>query len=208
MKLACQNIRNLFFIVAIGFAVAGCASAKKSGFITDFERMPRGEHVDRFRSNPQLLTRDALAHVYVAEVDTSSVKDAPKVNSKELAGFLRQAVNHALKQKGFTPEGDRGAVTSELQLAISELNPGDATARIIAAELGAGHAKVQCDGKLVSKSGAEIAAFVDRRNSSGAIGFSDVGGDAGPKLMEDLLRKIAIKAVDDLRSEVGRLTRF
>src|ERR1051325_1106704 len=206
MKLACQNIRNLFFIVAIGFAVTGWGLAKKSGFITDFERMPRGEHVDRFRSNPQLLTGEALAHVYVAEVDTSSVKDAPKVNSKELAGFLRQAVNDALKQKGFTPEGDRGAATSELQLAISELNPGDATARIIAAELGAGHAKV--DGKLVSKSGAEIAAFVDRRNSSGAIGFSDVGGDAGPKLMEDLLRKIAIKAVDELRSEVGRLTRF
>lgn len=200
MTKSIQTFRAAFcgFLIAI---LAGCASAKKTAFITDFDKMPKGQHVDRFRSNPQLLNSNTLSNIFLADIDTTSVKDAKGISAHEAAASLREAFVTALKEKGMSSVADRSSATSELQLAISELNPGDQAARIFAAELGAGHAKVQVDGKLTAKTGEEIAAFVDRRNRSGAIGFRDVGGDAGPKMIEEMFNQIASKAVQELTAK-------
>jgi hypothetical protein len=88
-------------------------------------------------------------------------------------------------------------------MAITYLTPGNATARILAAELGAGHAFVQVEGKLTdAKTGEEIARFADRRRDSGSIGFEDVGGDAGPRLVERLLKGISADVVKELSATV------
>jgi hypothetical protein len=92
------------------------------------------------------------------------------------------------------------SATSKLSLAITQLNPGNQAARIIAAELGAGHAFVQVEGKLLTISGAEAAAFVDRRRSSGLIGIKDTFGDAAPNLIKKMIENISADAVAELTS--------
>ncbi len=81
------------------------------------------------------------------------------------------------------------------------MDPGSATKRIMAGELGAGHAQIQVEGKVIDTgSGETVAAFAEKRSSSGAIGLEDLKGDSGPELIEHLIGLIS----DDVASELSR----
>ncbi len=108
----------------------------------------------------------------------------------ENSGKLRSATT-------FTTEA--GQAEAVLHIAITEMTPGSAGGRIFAGELGMGHAFVQVEGRLVDlESGKDLVAFADRRRSSGAIGFEDMGGDAGPRLVRRMLKGIAADLVREL----------
>ena len=56
-------------------------------------------------------------------------------------------------------------------------------------ELGAGHAHLQVEGKVVDiHSGNAMASFAERRRSSEAIVAEDLAGDAGPHIIEHIKR--------------------
>jgi len=68
-------------------------------------------------------------------------------------------------------------------------------------ELGAGHAQVQVEGKITNMSNGDLlATFAERRRSSGAVGFKDLGGDAGPALIKHMIGEISSDINDELRS--------
>jgi hypothetical protein len=48
----------------------------------------------------------------------------------------------------------------------------------------------------------EPAFFTDRRRDSGAIGFEDLLGDAGPKLVKRMLDGIATDVVKELSDDL------
>jgi len=90
----------------------------------------------------------------------------------------------------------------KLQLAITQMDPGSAVGRMIVGELGAGHAKIQVEGRLENNAGDIIMAFSDLRSNSGAIGLKDLGGDAGPQLVKDSLGELAEAIMAELKSNM------
>ena len=71
---------------------------------------------------------------------------------------------------------------------------------MFAGELGMGHAWVQAEGRVIDRqSQEELVAWSDRRRSSAAIGFRDLGGDSGPTLVREMLEQIAIDLERELR---------
>ena len=198
--LATGSRAHILVVTALAFSIfQGCATAKKAAFVENFQQMKRGRYVERFRANARSLTPETLRRVELDQIDTSRIADTPKVSRVEAGQWLKEAMIAELKKRPGCNLATNGApATSRLSLAITEMNPGSQAARIIAAELGAGHAFVQVEGKLTSVSGEEIAAFVDRRRSSGATGFEDLGGDAGPKLIERMIKGISADAIAEL----------
>ena len=95
---------------------------------------------------------------------------------------------------------DQQKAQAKLEIAITEMTPGSAAGRMFAGELGLGHAWVQVEGRVVDIDlNEEVVAFSDRRRHSGAIGFRDIGGDAGPSLVREMLETIAAELVQELR---------
>ena len=113
---------------------------------------------------------------------------------------LRQAIAFAIRARtswGTVEQPD--SATAKISLAITYLTPGSVAGRFWAAELGAGHAIVQVDGKVIDAvTGKEIACFEDRQRDSGAIGFEDLGGDAGPRMVKRMLESISVNFVKEL----------
>ena len=192
--MKCSLKTNTFgSLVLIAFFGTGCATAKKSGFLSGHERLHRGRYLESYWSDAE-LTRQTLSKISIEPIDTSRIRDQPTVTLADASNWLQTATVSSIQaQPGWQAlEQQPEQSTSRLFLAITYLTPGSAGGRMFAGELGMGHAIVQVEGKLIeSKSGKEVACFADRRRDSGAIGFEDLAGDAGPKLVQRMLEKIA-----------------
>lgn len=190
-------------LAVIALVGAGCATANKSGFLSGYERLHSGRHLEDYWSAPELSSL-ATAKIYVEPVETSRVKDQPGVSVEDAARWLKEAAVSSIDaQPGWSTVEQPEASTSKLVLAITYFTPGSAEGRIFAGELGLGHAIVQVEGRLIeSGTNKEIACFSDRRRDSGAIGFEDVVGDAGPKLVNRLLRHIARDVAKELADDL------
>jgi len=191
------------FFVMIALVGAGCATANKSGFLSEYDRMHSGQHLEHYWSAPELKGQ-TTAKIYVESVDTSRVKNQPGVTVEDAAHWLREAAMSSInKQPGWSTAEQPEASTSKLVLAITYFTPGSAGGRILAGEFGLGHAFVQVEGRLIeSGTNKEIACFSDRRRDSGAVGFEDIAGDAGPKLVNRLLRHIAADVAKELADDL------
>ncbi len=190
-------------LTVVALTASGCATANKSGFLSGYERLHRGEYLESYWSAPG-LNRQAVSRIYVDPIDTSRVKDQPNVTVGDASSWLNTAIVSSIQtQPGWSTVEQSENSTSKLLLAITRLTPGSAGGRIFAGELGMGHASVQVEAKLIDPgTGAELACLADRRRDSGAIGFEDVGGDAGPKLVKRMLEKIASDLVKEVSSSV------
>ena len=123
----------------------------------------------------------------------STVYSVPSLACTDCVGWLK---NDLLG--GAIVSADQGA-PYRLDLAITHMDPGSAAKRIWAGEFGAGHAMLQIEGKVVDiESGAVMAEFAERRRSSGAIGLEDLGGDAGPHIIEHLASLISADVSHEL----------
>jgi hypothetical protein len=84
------------------------------------------------------------------------------------------------------------------------VDPGGGFARVMAGELGAGHAWVQVEGRVTDPtSGALLAAFADRQRDSGLAGVRDTFGDVGPSLVKERLTAIGRAARLELALSFG-----
>lgn len=188
-----------FAAVLVVAALAGaCATAKPSGYPVRFERLTDGRHVEKFWSDAGAIAAQPFADVVLARIDTSrGIADQDGLPRDRGADWLRSALvlggSDTIVVIG--PSGE----TARVELAITEMSTGSAVTRVLVGELGAGHAWVQVEGRVVGPASDRVLAeFVDRRRSSGAAGLRDSFGDAGPQLVREMLEEIA----KDLRLEL------
>lgn len=178
----------------------GCTtSAVKSDFLSGNAPMHSGKYVENYWSAGD-LTRQSLSRIYVEPIDRSRIQDAPNLAAKTTSEYLEFAINFDIRNLGGWTNADQPeAATARLALAITYFTPGSAAGRMWAAEFGAGHAIIQIEGKLTeATTGKSIACFADRRRDSAAIGFEDLGGDAGPRLIKRMVEAIARDFVKEL----------
>ena len=189
--LKSEAIFLVFFVMA---STAWAASPKPSGYLSDYSRLSHGHALEAFWADTTAIT--PAAEIALGEITEPHLKDKKHVTVEECANWLRRDVlSHSLFSEN-APD-----VKYRLDLAITHMDPGSATKRIMAGELGAGHAQVQVEGKVIdTESGNSVAEFAERRSSSGAIGLEDLKGDSGPELIEHLIKLIG----EDVAAEMGR----
>jgi hypothetical protein len=180
-------VLSLFVIFA---AAPGCSTPKPSGYLTDYGRLDKGQFLERYFADQDAIEEGRYGRIFLSSVSTDRVRDRGNIAASQCATWLREALG-ASEGKALLESPWPTGASAELDVSITEMNPGSATARILAGEFGAGHAWVQVEGKVTDpRTGATLAAFAERRRSSGAIGFKDVGGDSGPALVRDLVSEI------------------
>jgi hypothetical protein len=185
------------------FFTSGCATVKKTGFLSGYERLHKGRYLERYWSDTELKPQ-TVSKISIEEIDTSQIVDQPTVTRSNASTWLKTAIVSSIRnQPGWQTNESAEPSSAKLFLAITYLTPGSAVGRIFAGELGMGHAIVQVEGKLIdSSSGKEVASFADRHRDSGSIGFEDNLGDAGPKLVKRMLEKTASDAVKELSASL------
>jgi hypothetical protein len=186
---------NLAIIALIGgFVLTGNAAApKSSGYLSDYHRLIEGEYLEAYWVDVAHIERTRSPSMLLGEISTVGIKGHKGVTVADCVGWLeRELLNGAMIS-------NRQAATYRLDLAITHMDPGSAAKRLWAGEFGAGHAQLQIEGKVVEiESGAVVAAFAERRRSSGALGAQDLAGDAGPHIIEHLVSLISA----DVKSEL------
>jgi hypothetical protein len=153
--------------------------------LPSYNRLEKGRLLD-------MAWRDSGAsdvrQVYVPPVDASRVFKYENVDIAQCQRWLTDAIVAACARRGIQCSTISGGASATLHLAITQMTPGSASARFWAGEFGAGHAFIQVEGRLVDRrSNAELFVFVHRERDSGTVGFEDIGGDAGPGLVKQML---------------------
>lgn len=186
---------NLAVTVLIsGFMLSGhAASPKKSGYLSDYDRLVEGEYLEAYWVDVTQIEKRDTPSMLLGEITVSKIKDHKGVSVTDCVGWLRKDL-----LKGVVVS-DGQAAKYRLDLAITHMDPGSRAKRLWAGEFGAGHAQLQIEGKVVdTESGEVVAAFAERRRSSGALGAKDLEGDAGPHIIEHLVGLISA----DVNSEL------
>jgi hypothetical protein len=189
---------------ALALILTGCSTTPKATSLAKGgPPLQKGKQIDLYRSAPQ-LNKQSLARIYLEPVEIAKSVDPSILARLDSVNYLNQAVVRAIEtQTSWKIATQPQDSTAKLKLTIDELTPGSRAGRIWAAELGAGHAIIQIEGALFdSTSAPELAAFADKRRDSGAIGFEDTAGDAGPTLINRLLESISSHLVKEILLDV------
>lgn len=194
------------FIALCSCCLLGCSSAPiKTGFLQDYKQMHGGRYLDSLNINGSLSGK-SISSILV-ETKTQNIPDRVSFSADNCKEWLNTAMleNADKLNIPLTIQPNAGDnANTKLELAITEINPGNASARMFAGEFGAGHAFVQVEGKLIDTvSGEVLATFVDRRRHSGAAGFQDLGGDSGPALVKALMQEIGKAIINEMKESMS-----
>ena len=190
-----KNMRLVIIALISSYILLGCASSpSNSGYLPDYARMKPTEHLEEYWANTQQIKKSAAPNISLGEVSATGISDKNNVTVADCISWLRKGL-----LEGEAISNDQSAAKYRLDAAITYMDPGSASARVWAGELGAGHAKVQIEGKVIDiDSGQLVATFAERRDSSGMIGIEDLAGDASPSLINDMITSIS----KDVNSEL------
>ena len=191
---------GLAIVSVAALMLTGCTTnTVPSNFLAGTEGLHAGKFVQSYWSASN-VDRTNLAKIYLKPIDISQIQDAPDITAATAADALKNAAIKDIRKTGELDVTDKPeSATATLALAITFMTPGSVSGRFWAAELGAGHAFVQVEGKVNdAATGKEIAAFADRRRDSGSIGFEDLGGDAGPRLVKRMVEAISSDFIKEL----------
>jgi len=179
--------------------LSGCATMKPTGYLNNYERLNKGNNLEKIWFDPDEQFKSSC--IIVKDFDTKLINDAKGVTVKDVRKWLKQDFEKQSMLQGLKIEYEPKVNQCEytLELAITQMTQGSASARMWAGELGAGHAKVQIEGKVTNKNKKIVLTFSDLRSNSGAIGLKDIGGDAGPELVKDNIRQLAHAIAVDLK---------
>jgi len=184
-------------VVISSLILNGCSSTPTpaiSGYLSDYHRLKPGTYLEEYWVETSQIIKSETTGIVLGEVS------APGIVSKEgitVASCISWLTTGLLAGTAIS-ENEPGA-KYRLDVAITYMDPGSASARVLAGEFGAGHAKVQTEGKIVDiKSGGVIATFAERRRSSGAIGMEDLAGNSEKGLVELMIESIS----KDVNSEL------
>ena len=179
-------------LAMVALVGSGCATtAKQSGFLSETSRLHSGRFLQNYWSAPE-LTSQAYSKIYIEPVDTSRITNQREVSVADIADWLATGVALAVHQNSGWNTVDRAEEsTSKLEMAVTSYTPGSSTGRALVGGLGVGRAAVQVEGRLVdSATNKELACFADRQTDTGTGGLEDLGGDAGPELVERMLEHV------------------
>lgn len=200
-----MTVVRALLLLFVAVELVGCASTPTAtSYLDNYERLAPGKYLEKYWADTAAITPAPSARLTLGDIQTDTIADKKGVTVANSAEWLRAGVTRG---ELFAPGA--GPAAGRLDLAITFMDPGSAAARIWAGELGAGHAQVQVEGRVTDPaSGKLLAAFAERRRSSGAIGLQDMGGDAGPSLIRTMIDKITEAANQELaatfRSEQAR----
>ena len=186
---------NLIITVLLSCMIltAHAVSPKASGYLSDYNRLVEGEYLEAYWVDMARIKRSNPPRILLGEISIAGIKDHKGVTVADCVGWLK---NDLLKGRIIS---DSQEAKYRLDLAITHMDPGSAAKRLLAGEIGAGHAQLQIEGKVIDiQSGKVLASFAERRRSSGAIGIEDMAGDAGPHIIEHLVSLISA----DVNSEL------
>jgi hypothetical protein len=195
---------NVWISLLVIALASGCSTGvQKTNFHSDYNRLHQGKYIKGFWAAPG-LERQAVSRIFVEPIDTSRMEPQEKVPATNAVFWLKNSIQDHLKTEppcGLATEVSES--TAKLTVAITYLTPGSASGRRWAGELGAGHAIVQVEGKLIdSKTGNELADFAERRRDSGAVGFEDFASDASAVLIRRLLTNVGEDFVKELAAGI------
>jgi len=191
----------VLLVCAVLTAVCGCATPGQMKFLGDSLGLAKGRYVDQSWSDRVRIQAGGYSAIELARIDTSAILDQKGMTKAEAASLLRESIvesSGSTQVLAFSGAGPK----ARLELAITEMDPGDALARAFAAELGAGHAYVQVEGRVIDdRTGAFLAAVADRRRGTGVIGLRDTFGSSGPAMVREMI----MGAGGDLKRELAQL---
>jgi hypothetical protein len=190
------------FLVAMLFATfVGCASPPiRSDYPQDQPPLKEGSYLDKVWFEEGALSADRYSEIRLELVRSIGVSDQTNITVAQAIQWLRQATiqpgTDSLVLRSTGP-----GKAANLELVITELNPGSTAARFWAGEFGAGHAWVQVEGKLTDTNSHKLLGyFVERDRKSGVATFRNSRGeDSGPGLIHDIIEDIGKK----VRREIG-----
>ena len=171
---------------------SGCATtATKSGFLSNYDRMHAGRFLQSYWSAPE-LTSAACSKIYIAPIDTSRITNQGEVSVADIADWLETGTALAIHQNdGWNNVDQAEGSTSKLEMAVTYYTLGSSAKRALVGQFGAGRAAVQVEGRLVdSATNKELACFITRQTDTGEGGLEDLGGDAGPELVQRMLERV------------------
>lgn len=170
------------------FILAGCSSTPEtSGYLSDYHRLKPGAYLEEFWIDTSQVIKSEPPSIVLGEISAPGITDKEVVTVANCISWLTTGL-----LVGTAISDNKPDAKYRLEVAITYMDPGSASARILAGEFGAGHAKVQIEGRIIDiNSGALIATFAERRRSSGAIGMDDLAGDPETGLIELMINSIS-----------------
>jgi hypothetical protein len=117
---------------------------RPTGYLENYGQFKPGQYVERFWSNPDRIAQGQYRRIVIGKIE-SRVADSAKVTGAQACNWLRCAIfrgDPSIEHLAFRAETGNKA---RLELAITEMTPGSAFGRIMAGELGVGHAWVQVE---------------------------------------------------------------
>ena len=170
---------------------------------TDYARgeLPRtpGRYVDGAWFDVSKITRLGFTGVELSSVEPFRVSDVKNIAVAEALSWLREGLTEGQVTNQILA-GDKSGAVAELEVALTELDPGSTRTRFWAGEFGAGHAWIQVEGIIKeANTGSIVGRLVQRTRISGVFGLHNSRfRDSGPVLVRQML----LKAGRAFRSEV------
>lgn len=183
--------RFSILILSLTLASFGCASAKRSQYLTNFDEMKDGKHLEKIMVSPDLkLGNYATLELRKPTIETNT---SPQFSNTSVE-YLTTAFYEELRRiegLNILLEGKENPHPAEktlvLETGITKLEPGSRLMRFLAGEVGGGHSHVQVDGRLIdAATGKIVFQFTDRRAGSGFGSLDITGGDPQDLIESDL----------------------
>ena len=185
--------RILVTAVMLFTASVNAASPTESGFLSDYDRLIEGEYLEAYWVDLPALQQSASPDILLGAINVDNIEDHKGVTVRNCVEWLA----HDLTAHRVISNNENARY--RLDIAITYMDPGSSAARLLAGEFGAGHAQLQIEGKIVDTTDNKVvAAFAERRRSSGSLGAQDLTGNAGPHIIEHLVNLISA----DISSEL------
>jgi hypothetical protein len=201
------RVRQLAATGIVAAAAASCSTPVPTGYLEHQNQLEPSQYLDGVWCSDHLGSGSSYSQVRLVSIKPRGIEDHRGVSKEDAVSWLR---SYLLPSQGTGLAEDvvvslRGSgPAANLELAITEMTPGSAAARMWAGELGAGHAYVQVEARLTdSIDGAVLCEFVQRTSASGAVGFRDLGGDSGPAMVKQMLGMVAKALRNELVARVG-----
>jgi len=199
--------RSTIVIISISliiFLLSACTSPlRQTGYLKNYKQLRPGKYLEQLWSDPERIAQGQYRKIVIGRIE-ARVVDTEKVTGEEACNWLRFAVLGNTTLPEALVLGTQTGKIAKLGLAITEMTPGSAFARIMAGELGAGHAWIQIEGRVTDdESGVLLVSFADRRRGSGAHGLRDLAGDSGPAMVREGIAAIGRAIRAELAREFG-----
>ncbi|MGK0176730.1 MAG: hypothetical protein ACJAYS_001163 [Lentimonas sp.] len=197
-----QNpITSFTIAIIVSILASGCNTVRDTGYFHEYSILRSGRFLEKTWHSGENISQ--YNEIKVVKIDIEMIKDAKGITTEDARRELKKNLQRFSKIHGLRlifDATDNSDSEYELKVAVTEMTPGSAAARIWFGELGIGHAKIQVEGRLSDQTTPQdIFLFSDRRGDSGAIGLADLGGDAGPSLVKKMLLSLAEDIVFELK---------